>query len=57
LLKAYCGFKGSENIKSVVTGNWGCGAFCGDVRVKFLIQWVSASLAKKQLIYCPFGSR
>lgn len=40
------GFKGSEG-KRIITGNWGCGAFNGDVRLKFIIQWIAASMAKK----------
>jgi len=42
---------------NVVTGNWGCGAFSGDIRIKFLIQWIASSLANKEMIYCPFGSK
>ena len=58
ILKAYAGFNfdGVES-NTVVTGNWGCGAFRGDVRTKFLIQWIACSLAKKHMIYCPFGQR
>lgn len=55
-MKAYVGFNtDNPEIKSVVTGNWGCGAFGGDLRLKFLIQWLACSLAKKEMIYCPFG--
>lgn len=58
LLKAYVGFNIQDhNLPSVVTGNWGCGAFAGDLRLKFLIQWLACSLAKKKMIYCPFGNR
>lgn len=38
-----------------MTGNWGCGVFKGDLKLKFLIQWIAASLAGKKLIYCPYG--
>jgi|JI10StandDraft_1071094.scaffolds.fasta_scaffold2252840_1 poly(ADP-ribose) glycohydrolase len=56
ILKAYVGFSTDiPDIKSVVTGNWGCGAFRGDLRLKFLVQWLACSLAKKEMIYCPFG--
>ncbi|XP_027443033.1 poly(ADP-ribose) glycohydrolase isoform X2 [Zalophus californianus] len=38
LNKAYCGFLrpgvSSENLSAVATGNWGCGAFGGDARLK-----------------------
>ena len=58
ILKAYVGFNfdGVET-NTVVTGNWGCGAFRGDVRAKFMIQWIACSLAKKHMIYCPFGQK
>ena len=58
IMKAYVGFKtDNSELKTVVTGNWGCGAFNGDLRLKFLIQWLACSLAKKELVYCPFGHR
>lgn len=58
LLKAYCGFSFNRpNINRVVTGNWGCGAFGGNLRLKFLIQWLACSAVNKEMIYCPFGSR
>ena len=40
-----------------MSGNWGCGAFNGDIRLKFLIQWIACSMAKKELIYIPFGQK
>ena len=54
LLKAYVGFNVVEKI-DIISGNWGCGAFGGDIQLKFLIQWMAASLCEKTLIYCPFG--
>lgn len=27
----------------IATGNWGCGAFGGDVELKTLLQWIAAS--------------
>lgn len=37
-LQAYCGFLRPgvppENLSAVATGNWGCGAFGGDARLK-----------------------
>jgi poly(ADP-ribose) glycohydrolase len=57
-MKAYVGFAGSGTQNSkIVTGNWGCGAFKGDIPLKFFIQWLAASMAGKQLIYVPFGQR
>lgn len=53
--KAYVGFNlaffekdEEKEIKSIATGNWGCGAFRGDPELKFLQQWVAASLARIQ---------
>jgi poly(ADP-ribose) glycohydrolase len=40
-----------------VSGNWGCGVFGGDVQVKIIIQWIAATMAGKQLRYCPYGSK
>jgi hypothetical protein len=42
--------------RSCVTGCWGCGVFCGDVELKFMIQWMRCSLepSLKQMIFCPF---
>ena len=58
ILKAYAGFKFSvEGCERVVSGNWGCGAFGGDLRTKLLIQWLACSMAGKELVYCPFGQR
>ena len=51
-LKAYVGFYDLPEKTDVVTGNWGCGAFNGDVRLKFMIQWMACSLAQKHMIYC-----
>nr|PIM05478.1 poly(ADP-ribose) glycohydrolase [Toxoplasma gondii COUG] len=33
------------------TGNWGCGVFKGDPQLKFLLQWLAASLVGRRLIY------
>ncbi|PGH15445.1 hypothetical protein AJ79_02422 [Helicocarpus griseus UAMH5409] len=55
LLKAYNAFRGSTdegecNIYSeIVTGLWGCGAFGGSPRIKTLIQWCAASMARTKL--------
>ena len=56
MVKAYAGFMPqTKEVSQVVTGNWGCGAFGGDLRLKFLIQWVACSLTDKEMVYCPFG--
>lgn len=30
----------------LVLGNWGCGAFGGHLQLKFLIQWIAASMCE-----------
>uniref|UniRef100_A0A3Q2TU85 poly(ADP-ribose) glycohydrolase n=1 Tax=Fundulus heteroclitus TaxID=8078 RepID=A0A3Q2TU85_FUNHE len=59
LNKAYCGFYRSNiNVKhlpAVATGNWGCGAFGGDTRLKALIQLMAAAQAGRDVAYFTFG--
>ncbi|XP_054428335.1 poly(ADP-ribose) glycohydrolase isoform X1 [Pteronotus mesoamericanus] len=59
LNKAYCGFLRpgvpSENLSAVATGNWGCGAFGGDARLKALIQILAAAVAERDVVYFTFG--
>lgn len=59
LNKAYCGFSNSQldptNLPAVATGNWGCGAFGGDARLKALIQLIAATVASRDIIYFTFG--
>jgi poly(ADP-ribose) glycohydrolase len=56
LLKAIVGFashKGATeypNTRVIATGNWGAGAFNGDKILKFLIQWVAASVTNCESI-------
>ena len=47
ILKAYTGFLSSSKSKIIVTGNWGCGAYQGNLRLKYMIHWIAASLAEK----------
>lgn len=47
--KAYMAFS-SGGFTLVRTGLWGCGAFCGDPAVKFLIMWYAASIAGVHLV-------
>eukprot|EP01083_Nonionella_stella_P215738 776197_1 len=42
---------------SVATGNWGCGAFNGDIQLKFMIQWIAASLLYRGMAYFPFDDK
>lgn len=50
--KAYAGFSIFPSVTTVTSGNWGCGVFNGDPELKFMIQWIAASLAGKELNYC-----
>lgn len=60
--KAFCGFSfriagdnpESNGMRPVATGNWGCGAFGGNKRLKTLLQWMSASMAGRPLKYYSF---
>ena len=54
LNKALSAFGGQ---KQVATGNWGCGAFGADVRIKVLIQWAAATQACCALRIYPFGEK
>eukprot|EP00794_Sanderia_malayensis_P016702 gene16702-18396_t len=59
LNKAYCGFHNPKvdpvNLPAIATGNWGCGAFGGDARLKALIQLMAAAVASRQTVYFTFG--
>ncbi|KAK3740796.1 hypothetical protein QZH41_010077 [Actinostola sp. cb2023] len=56
--KAYCGFfchVETKFLPAIATGNWGCGAFGGDSRVKALIQMMSAAATNRDVVYFTFG--
>ncbi|KAM3834721.1 poly(ADP-ribose) glycohydrolase isoform 2-T2 [Vipera latastei] len=59
LNKAYCGFSRPgvppQHLPAVATGNWGCGAFGGDSRLKALIQILAAAEAGRDVVYFTFG--
>ena len=60
LNKAYLGFTGSDDLgrttkKAIATGRWGCGVFKANVQLKFLIQWVAASRAERDMLFYSFG--
>ncbi|XP_078447396.1 poly(ADP-ribose) glycohydrolase 1-like isoform X2 [Wolffia australiana] len=45
-----------DEVLGVATGNWGCGAFGGDLEIKSMIQWLAASQAGRPFIlYNTFG--
>ncbi|NWX18851.1 PARG glycohydrolase, partial [Aegotheles bennettii] len=56
---AYCGFSRPnvppQNLSAIATGNWGCGAFGGDSRLKALIQILAAAEAGRDVVYFTFG--
>jgi len=57
--KAYIGFWGSELEtsqirKGIATGRWGCGAFGGDSQLKFVLQWLAASQAGRNMSFYRF---
>ena len=61
LHKAYIGFRPTLNSPqkdgrptAVATGNWGCGIFGGNKTLKFIIQWMAASCAGRDLLYLTF---
>ena len=41
---------------AIATGNWGCGAFGGDVQIKSVLQWLAASRFQRRLRYYSFGN-
>lgn len=60
LNKAYVGFhcpefKPGERLAGVASGNWGCGAYRGDAKLKTLLQLMAASQAGRHLAYFTFG--
>ncbi|NXO04943.1 PARG glycohydrolase, partial [Rhinopomastus cyanomelas] len=56
---AYCGFSrpnvSPQHLSAIATGNWGCGAFGGDSRLKALIQILAAAEAGRDIVYFTFG--
>lgn len=58
LLKAYAGFsiQTFQSSKAIATGNWGCGAYNGDLELKSLIQLIAATAAGRSLLYYTFGN-
>lgn len=59
LLKAFISFRldPSEEYSPIATGNWGCGAFKGNLELKALIQLIAASVCRRRMVYFTFGDR
>lgn len=55
LCKARAGFARDAQQRPIATGNWGCGAFCGDPPHKAILQWLAASAEGRSLRYYTFG--
>ena len=60
LRKAFAGFQNrhvadGRGLVAVATGNWGCGAFGGDPRLKALLQLMVAGEVKRDVAYFTFG--
>ncbi|KAI6204205.1 hypothetical protein M3Y94_00645600 [Aphelenchoides besseyi] len=57
LQKATAGFatRTPDAPLEIATGAWGCGNFKGNVELKFLIQWLAASLAGRPLRFHTFN--
>lgn len=53
--KARAGFGREAQQRPIATGNWGCGAFGGDLPLKAVLQWIAASSEGRALHYCTFG--
>ncbi|KAH7640452.1 hypothetical protein HUG17_7919 [Dermatophagoides farinae] len=46
-----------SKLVTITTGNWGCGVYNGDVKLKTLIQIIAASESKRNLMYFTFDNR
>ena len=41
----------------MATGKWGCGAYKGDPLLKFLVQWIAASEAERDMEFYSFDDK
>ena len=48
-------FEPGERLAGVASGNWGCGAYRGDAKLKTLLQLMAATEAGRHLAYFTFG--
>lgn len=57
--QAYVGFvrpNAQTNLPAIATGNWGCGAYRGNPKLKVLIQLMAAGVASRSVVYFTFGN-
>lgn len=57
--KAYVGFLytlATSRAPAVATGNWGCGAFGGDVKLKALLQILACAVTHRPMVYFTHGN-
>lgn len=56
--KAYVGFHSylDGKLSPIATGNWGCGAFKGDPKLKFIIQLMACNAARRNMVYYTFDN-
>ena len=45
LMSMLCFTEKRREYEGIATGNWGCGAFGGDLSIKSMLQWIAASEA------------
>lgn len=59
MIKAYVGFhsRSQDVLPAVATGNWGCGAYRGDVHLKSLIQLMACNVSSRDMVYFTFGDK
>jgi len=51
LNKYYVGFSADDIKEKISSGSGGCGIYGGNPQLKFLMQWIAASVTKKELAY------
>ncbi|XP_020278615.1 poly(ADP-ribose) glycohydrolase-like [Pseudomyrmex gracilis] len=59
LNKAYVGFarpNAQTNLPAIATGNWGCGVYRGNPKLKVLIQLMAAGISSRSVVYFTFGN-
>eukprot|EP01064_Diplonema_japonicum_P000044 TRINITY_DN10011_c0_g5_i1.p1 TRINITY_DN10011_c0_g5~~TRINITY_DN10011_c0_g5_i1.p1 ORF type:complete len:473 (+),score=118.32 TRINITY_DN10011_c0_g5_i1:80-1420(+) len=49
-------YAAANGAKQFATGNWGCGAFKGDVHLKALLQWIGTSCGGATMVYHTYGN-